>query len=138
MCHRHLFVISLLLIWLWQLHITDRRGRLFCLKEEKNPTESLVVFQPLLMLPAPSMNPVTRQSINPAISTIRHSILLFFCLFLETGTLPQAHPFSLNHSKISAHKRDNHILTCYQIRKEKRLPVKRCKGKRRKQQTPCL
>lgn len=136
-CHRDLFVMSLLLIWLWPLHITDRRGRLLCLKEEKNPTESLVVFQPLLMLPAPSMNPVTRQSINPVISTVHHSIL-FFCLFLETGTLPHSHPFSLKHSKISAHKRDGHILTCYQIRKEKCPPVKRCKGQKRKQQSPCL
>lgn len=40
---------------------------------------------------------------------------IFFHLFLETGALPHAQLFSLNHSKTSARKTEHHILTCYQV-----------------------
>lgn len=43
---------------------------------------------------------------------------VFFHLFLETGTLPHVHPFSLNHSETCAHKREHRFLTCYQIRNQ--------------------
>lgn len=114
--------------------ITDRRGRLFCLKVKKKnkPTESPVVFQPPLTLPAPGMNSVIRESINPAISTIHQGILLF--IFGNWYTTTCASFFSLNHSKTSAHKREHHVLTCYQIRKREAPPCEKVQAGRGKSQ----